>query len=162
ARQLDGALDKLETAITLYLATLDREAMTTGDSQRLDQILAFTSNIGHAADIAYHGLLSHSARLRKQGWSLAPDHAPQLNDAMGHLLGNERQAAALFVNIDLRQARVLASEKERFRALEVEAADAHLQKIKAGQVETVEVGQLYLDILRDAKGINSHLVGAAA
>ena len=37
-----------------------------------------------------------------------------------------------------------------------------MQRIKAGEVDAAEVGALYLDILRDMKGINSHLVGAAA
>ena len=68
ARQLDGALDKLENAITTYLATLDQENMTREDLQRMDDILAFISNVGHAGDIAHHGLLGHVAKLRKQGW----------------------------------------------------------------------------------------------
>ena len=66
ARQLDGALDKLENAITTYLATLDQENMTREDLQRMDDILAFISNVGHAGDIAHHGLLGHVAKLRKR------------------------------------------------------------------------------------------------
>jgi len=162
ARQLDNAVDKLETAITLYLATLDRENMTREDLQRMDEILAFSSNIGHATDIAYTGLLSHAARLRKQGWALAPEQRAELDETLGYLLGNERRTAALFVNADVRQARALAGEKERFRAMEAQAAETHLEKIKSGDVDAAEVGQLYLDILRDVKSINSFLVGAAA
>ena len=162
ARQLDNAVDKLETAITLYLATLDRENMTREDLQRMEEILAFSSNIGHATDIAYSGLLSHATRLRKQGWALAPEQRAELDETLGYLLGNERRTAALFVNADVRQARALAGEKERFRAMEAQAAEAHLEKIKSGNVDAAEVGQLYLDILRDVKSINSFLVGAAA
>ncbi|ARP82582.1 Na/Pi cotransporter [Bordetella genomosp. 8] len=162
AKQLDAAMDKLETAITLYLATLDRESMTKEDLQRMEEIVAFASNVGHAADIVYSGLLNHATRLRKQGWKLAPDQSEQLDESLGQLLNNERRTAALFVNADLRQARALAGEKESFRALEAQAAEAHLQKIKSGQVEQAEIGQMYLDILRDVKGVNSYLVGAAA
>jgi phosphate:Na+ symporter len=136
--------------------------MTSEDAQRMEEILAFTSNIGHAADIVHSGLLSHASRLRKQGWSLSPDQRAQLDESLGHLLSNERRAAALFVNADLRQARALAGEKEHFRALEAQASEAHLEKIKSGQIDAAEVGQLYLDILRDVKGVNSYLVGAAA
>lgn len=162
ARQLDAALDKLENAITTYLVTLDQENMTRDDIQRMDDILAFTSNIGHAGDIAYHGLLGHVAKLRKQGWVLSAEQRTSLDETLAHLISNQRQAAALFVNDDLRQARALAEEKSRFRTIEMQAADTHLQKIKAGEVDAAEVGSLYLDILRDLKGINSHLVGAAA
>ncbi|KDC77400.1 putative Na/Pi-cotransporter II-like protein [Bordetella bronchiseptica MBORD635] len=162
ARQLDSALDKLETAITTYLATLDQENMTREDHQRLDAILAFCSNIGHAGDIAYHGLLNHIGRLRKQGLLLSAEQRASLDATLGELIANQRQAAALFVTDDLRQARALAGEKARFRALEAEAAETQLQQLKSGKVDAAEVGALYLDILRDLKGINSHVVGASA
>ncbi|MDQ8031281.1 MAG: Na/Pi cotransporter family protein [Bordetella sp.] len=162
ARQLDAAVDKLETAITTYVATLDQENMTQEDRQRVDSIVAFASNVGHAADIAYHGLLGHIGRLRKQGLVLTAEQRARVDETLSALLANQRQAAALFVNDDLRQARALAGEKARFRTLEAEAAEAHLAQIKSGKVDSAEAGALYLDILRDMKGINSHLIGASA
>ena len=162
ARILDRALDKLEVAITTYLATLDQDNMTRADRQRQDSILAFTSNIGHAGDIAHHGVLGHLAKLRKNGWTLAPDQRTTLDETFAHLLANQRQAAALFVNEDVLQARALAGEKSYFRELEVRASDDQLTRIKSGQIDAADIGALYLDILRDLKGINSHLVGAAA
>ena len=61
----------------------------------------------------------------------------------------------------VRQRRPAASARAggreaRFRGIETQASDAHLQRIKAGEVDAAEVGALYLDILRDMKGINSH------
>lgn len=162
ARILDRALDKLELAITTYLATLDQENMTRADRQRQDSILAFTSNIGHAGDIAHHGVLTHLSKLRKNGWILAPDQRQVLDETFGHLISNQRQAAALFVNEDVLQARALAGEKAYFRDLEMRAAELQLASIKSGQIDAADIGALYLDILRDLKGINSHLVGAAA
>ncbi|WP_459614652.1 Na/Pi cotransporter family protein [Bordetella sp. 2513F-2] len=162
ARQLDNAMDKLEGAIITYVATLDQDNMTREDLQRRDGILAFASNIGHAGDIAYHGLLGHANKLRKQGWSLSAAQRAELDEMLAALIANQRQAAALFVNDDLRQARALANEKARFRHMEARASETHLEQIKAGEIDAAEVGALYLDILRDMKSINSHLVGAAA
>jgi len=162
ARQLDNALDKIENAITTYLALLDRENMNSADTQRLDDILAFASNMGHAADITHHSLLNHVARLRKQGWTLPPEQRQRVDETLARLIANQREAAALFVNDDVRQARELAGEKARFRQLEMQEAESHLHKIKSGEVDAAEVGALYLDILRDMKTINSHLVGASA
>ncbi|MFJ1302336.1 Na/Pi cotransporter family protein [Pseudomonadota bacterium AL_CKDN230030165-1A_HGKHYDSX7] len=162
ARQIDTAVDKLENAITTYVATLDHENMTQEDRQRVDSIIAFASNVGHAADIAYHGLLGHVGKLRKQALMLTPEQRERIDETLAALIANQRQAAALFVNDDLRQARALAGEKSRFRALEAEAAETHLAQIKSGKVESADVGALYLDILRDMKGINSHLIGASA
>ena len=162
ARQLDGALDRIENAITAYLAVLDQENLTPADRQRLADIVAFASNIGHAADIAHHGLLDHANRLHKQGWTFSPAQRAELDSTLARLISSQRQAAALFVADDLGTARLLASEKERFRQLEADAAAQHMQQIKSGQVETADAGALYLDILRDLKSINSHIVGAAA
>lgn len=162
ARILDRALDKLELAITTYLATLDQENMTRADRQRQDSILAFTSNIGHAGDIAHHGVLTHLSKLRKNGWILAADQRKVLDETFGHLISNQRQAAALFVNEDVLQARALAGEKAYFRDLEMRAAELQMASIKSGQIDAADMGALYLDILRDLKSINSHLVGAAA
>jgi phosphate:Na+ symporter len=162
ARQLDSAIDKIESAITTYLATLDHETMTREDRRRLEDVLAFTSNIGHASDIAYHGLLGHIGRLRKQGISLSPEQLTALDQTLAHLIGNQRQTAALFVNEDVRQARALAGEKGYFRKLELDASEQNILAIQAGHLDAAEPGAIFLDVLRDLKSINSHLVGAAA
>lgn len=162
ARQLDHAIDKLETAITTYLAMLDNDNMTRADTQRLEAILAFISNVGHAADITYHGLFGHALRLRKEGWKLSVEQQKQLDDALSQLITNQRQTAALLITEDLSQAREIASEKARFRKLEARESEALLEKIKSGQIDAAEIGSVYLDIMRDLKGINSHVVSAAA
>lgn len=162
ARILDRAMDKLEVAITTYLAMLDQDNMTRADRQRQDSILAFTSNMGHAADIANQGVLNHLSKLRKNGWTFAPEQRATLDESFSHLMNNQRQAAALFVNEDLLQARALAGEKAYFRKLEANASDLQLARIKSGEIDAADIGALYVDILRDLKGINSHLVAAAA
>jgi len=162
ARQLDGALDKLENAITAYLATLDQENMTRQDMQRLADITAFAGNVGHAADIAHHDLLAHANRLRKQGWALTEAQRGELDATLARLIDSQRRSAALFVAEDLAVARRLAGEKDWFRQLEARAAEQNMQQIKAGRTDVLDAGALYLEMLRDLKGINSHIVGAAA
>jgi phosphate:Na+ symporter len=162
ARELDAAIVKLESAITTYLARLDRENLAPDDAQRMQEILEFTGNLGHASDLAFHGLMSQASRMRKQGLVLAADQQAQLDEMLGCLLANERQAAALLLNQDLGQARLLAAEKEHFRSMEMRATQAQLQKLKSGQVDSAEAGQVFLDIVRDVKAVNSYLVGAAA
>jgi phosphate:Na+ symporter len=48
-------------------------------------------------------------------------------------------------------------EKEAFRDLERGAADSHFNRLRHGQRETIETNSLHIDILRDAKRINSHI-----
>lgn len=70
--------------------------------------------------------------------------------------------AALFMTQNESAARMLAEEKVIFRKAEREGTDAHFQRLRQGGIETVETSSLHLDLLRDLKQINSHLVAAAA
>lgn len=162
AHTINNGLTRLDNHITAYLATLDQESMNQDDHRRLDEVLTFSANISHAASITSNGLLGHTSTLRKKGWSLAGEQRQELTHVLDRLIRNQRQTAALFVAEDLKSARQLAFEKDEFRAIESAAAERQLQKIKSGQIESAEIGSLYLEILRDVKTINSYLVGAAA
>ena len=63
---------------------------------------------------------------------------------------------------DERATRQLADEKQTFRNLEEQATQAHFARMRAGRIESVETSGLHLDLVRDFKQINSHLVAAAA
>ncbi|HEU0231251.1 MAG TPA: Na/Pi cotransporter family protein [Burkholderiaceae bacterium] len=162
AHTINNGLTRLDNHITAYLATLDQENMNQDDHRRLEEVLTFSANITHAASITSNGLLGHTSTLRKKGWSLTGEQRQELTHVLDRLIRNQRQTAALFVAEDLKSARQLAFEKDEFRAIESAAAERQLQKIKSGQIESAEIGSLYLEILRDVKTINSYLVGAAA
>jgi len=57
---------------------------------------------------------------------------------------------------------LLAAEKEAFRDIEAQATQAHFDRLRAGRIEAAETSSLHLDILRDLKRVNTHLVAAAA
>jgi phosphate:Na+ symporter len=162
ARELNNAISRLDNLITTYLATLDKENMNQDDNRRFGDVLAFSSNIAHAASAAINGLLSHTSTLRKKGWALSAEQARELSEAMDRLVRNQRQTAALFVAEDIKSARQLALEKEVFREIEQAASEQHLQKLKSGDLTSVEIGSLHLEILRDITMLNSYLVSAAA
>jgi phosphate:Na+ symporter len=63
---------------------------------------------------------------------------------------------------DAKAAMALAREKAKFREMEDKATEAHFQRLRSGNVETVETSSLHLDALRDLKQLNSHIVEAAA
>ena len=162
ARYLNGAISQLDRAVTTYLATQDEEGLSADDAQYLKAILTFSMNIAHAADVSGMGLLGHAGRLHKQHWTLDPEQRAELAEVLERLQRNLRQAAALFVSGARATARSLAFEKEYFRDLEARAAERHLNRIKTGRLETADVGAFYLEVLRDAGGVNACLVNAAA
>lgn len=162
ARYIENAASQLDSLITAYLASLDVDNMNNDDHRRLDEVVAFSSNMAHAANLIANGLIGHTTTMRKKAWVLNDWQKEQLLAALERLMRNERQSAALFVAEDIKSARYLAFEKDHFRELETAAAEQNLQAIKSGKLEDIEQGSFFLDILRDAKAINSCLVGASA
>jgi phosphate:Na+ symporter len=57
---------------------------------------------------------------------------------------------------------MLVAEKEMFRKLETVATQSHFTRLRQGRVDTVETSALHLDVVRDLKRINSHIIAGAA
>ncbi len=161
-KRLDDILDKLNTAIKTYVTTLDPEALSEADHRRLREILTFATEIEHAGDIIDNNLLGIANKMVKRGVTFSKSGQGELLAMIDHLIVNTRTAGSLFMTGDERAARLLASEKEAFRALETAATEAHFERLRAGRIDTAETSTLHLDALRDLKSVNSHLVAAAA
>ena len=160
ARRLDDVLDRLNAAIRGYLVGLDNEAMSEADHRRVTEILTFATNMEHAGDVVDRNLLLIAGRSIKRGRPLSAEQQAELAGALDRVLANLRMAAALFVNADTRAARLLVEEKQTFRNLENAATAAHFEAMRAG--EAAETSALHLDLLRDIRRVNAHLVAAAA
>ena len=63
---------------------------------------------------------------------------------------------------DPRAARLLAREKQAFRDLETSAVAAHFERLRVQPTRTAETSALHLDMIRDLKRVNAHLVAASA
>jgi phosphate:Na+ symporter len=161
-KQLDDVLDRLNTAIKAYLISMAPQTLKPADAERLAQILAFATNLEHAGDLVDRNLLSVASRRLKRGLTFSAEGEAELIGLVDRLLTNLRLAASLFVGGDEDAARVLAAEKEAFRAVEADAVSAHYQRLQSGNVSTVETSSLHLDALRDLKRVNSHLIEGAA
>ncbi len=160
-KRLDDVLDSLDKAITGFLTQMDPEEMGEQESQRVAKILAFTKNIEHAGDVIERSLMPLAARRLKRGFTFYDDAAAEIREMIERLMANVRAAAAVFITHDIQAARRLIGEKEVFRDLEALAAEAHFARIRTGRVEIIETGALQLDVLRDLRRINAHIVTAA-
>ncbi|MES2713263.1 MAG: PhoU domain-containing protein, partial [Pseudomonadota bacterium] len=161
-RRLDDVLDSLNTAIKAYLTSIDPDELGEADHHRLNAILAFAMNMEQAGDVVYLNLLPHAAKRLKRGLSLVQPGNTELLGMLDRLIANLRAAAALFMTEDLRAARLLAAEKVAFRTAEGSATEAHFARLRSGQLDSAQTSALHLDLLRDMKQINSHIVAAAA
>ncbi len=158
-RRLDDVLDRLNTAIKEYLTALDPDALSDADHRRLSQILVFATNLEAAGDVIDRDVMGHAAKRLKRGIPLGEEERAEARRVLDRLAATVRAAAAVFMTEDARSARQLAAEKEAFRDLETAATRAHFAGMRGGKADP---GALDLDLLRDLKRVNGHLVAAAA
>jgi phosphate:Na+ symporter len=161
-RRRDDVLDSLNTAIKSYLTSIDPEELAEMDHRRLNEILSFATNLEQAGDVVERNLLPHAAKRLKRGLAFSRSGEAELADMMDRLIVNLRAASSLFMTGDLRAARLLAEEKVGFRKSEAAATSAHFARLRAGRLDTAQTSALHLDLLRDMKQVNSHIVAAAA
>jgi phosphate:Na+ symporter len=164
-RRLDDVLDRLNRAIRDYLSALDTEALTESDHRRLTEILSFTTNLEAAGDVVARDVTGHLAKRLKRGLPMPSSEREEARRLLARLAGTVRAAAAVFMTEDARAARLLMAEKETFRDLESAATAAHFEglRTRGGQgADAVDGSALHLDLLREFKRLNSHLVAAAA
>ena len=161
-RRRDDILDRLSLAIKTYLTSLDPEELNEEDHRRLNEILCFTMNLEQAGDVIDRHLLLHAAKRLKRGLVFTKEEQAGLTGMIERLESNLKAASALFMTEDARIARTLADEKVAFREAESQATLAHFEQLRNGQLGGVQASALHLDLLRDMKLINSHIIAAAA
>ncbi|EGY00999.1 Na/Pi-cotransporter II-related protein [Nitrospirillum viridazoti Y2] len=161
-KRMDDVLDRLNTAIKAYLSTLDSDALSDADQRRALEILTFAMNMEHAGDVVDRNLMGLARKRLKRGLAFSAEGQRDLLAMVDSLIVNLRTAGSLFMTGDARAARLLAGEKEAFRRRENEATTAHFARLSAGRVDSTETSALHLDLLRDLKRVNTHLVEAAA
>ncbi|GGF40860.1 membrane protein [Aliidongia dinghuensis] len=161
-KRIDDTLDRLNTAIKAYLTVFDPDAMANADNRRLLEILTFTTNIEHAGDVLERDILGIVNRQLKRGLKLSTVGKAEILGLIDRLCRNLRSCVAVFMTEDAGMARLLADEKEAFRDIEAAATQAHFMRLRAGAALTAETSSLHLDLIRDLKRVNAHLVAAAA
>jgi phosphate:Na+ symporter len=161
-KRMDDVLDALNSAIKEYVTRLDLDSLDERDHRRLAQILTFAINLEHAGDVVEKNLMAHASKRLKRGLSFSAEGREELRSILDRLVSNLRAAAAVFMTEDARSARQLAGEKQAFRDLEAKGTAAHLARFRERRPETTETSALHLDVLRDLKRVNDHLVAAAA
>jgi phosphate:Na+ symporter len=160
-RRLDDRLDRLNGAIKTFLTALHEESLTEADSRRQQEILTFTTNLESAGDLVDRSVLGLLARRLKRGLALPEAERDEAVRLLDRLAATARAAAAVFMTEDSRAARLLVAEKEAFRSLEADATAAHFAAMRAGGTGAA-ASALHLELLRELKRINGHLVAAAA
>lgn len=162
ARAKDDVLDSINSAIRHYLAAFGPDDLSEAEERRLHQILVFATNMEQAGDVIEGNLLPHAAKRLRRGLLPSQEHEAELVALMDRLVVNTRTAASLFMTDDARLARDLAAQKLFFRQAERDATSHHFARMRDGIGAASQSAGLQVDLMRDIKLINSHIVAAAA
>jgi len=154
---VDSQIDRLNEAIKLYLTRVSRDLMDSGDHKKIIDLITFTTNLEHAADIVDKSLIDLAAKKTKYGLKFSAEGSKEIEDIHRRLNANVQLAMNVFMTGELTLARKLFAEKHAFRILEKTASENHLARLREGRIESISTSGLHLDILRDLKRINSHL-----
>lgn len=157
----DDQVDKLHEEIKLYLTQLSREELDDDDSRRAIEIITFTTNLEHIGDIIDKNLMDLAEKKARGHLQFSDAGLAELTNMHEKLMDTLRLSLSVFMSTELNDARQLVGRKDQFRQLELDGIDQHLQRLRSGEVSSIQTSSLHLDILRDLKRINSHLTSVA-
>lgn len=160
-RGRDDEVDRLYTAIKLYLSQVSREALDQRESQRWTDIVQFTINMEHVGDIIERMLIDVAEKKIQHGLTFSDAGMAEIESLHTRLTNNLQLAMAVFLHGDLKTAQKLIAEKVDFRELEMHYADLHLQRLSGNTPQSIETSSLHLDLLADFKRVNSLLCSVA-
>ncbi|MBP2314799.1 Na/Pi cotransporter family protein [Azospirillum soli] len=157
----DDQVDRLHTAIKLYLAKLGRGHLDEAESRRVNDMMAFAINLEHVGDIIDKSLMDLATKRVRHRLHFAPEDFREVEELHRRTVENLRTALGTFIAEDRRLARQLIAGKDAVRALERDATARHLDRVRRGDAESIETSALVLDILRDLKRISAHVAAVA-
>jgi phosphate:Na+ symporter len=159
--RLDDDVDRLYTAVKLYLTQISREALDERDSRRWAEIISLTINLEHVGDIIERIVMEIRDKKIAHRLSFSDAGMQEITQLHEKLVANLRLGLSVFLNGDLKSAQSLLAEKEAFSRLERAFHDTHLDRLAGQSVQSIETSSLHLDIISDMRRINSFFCSTA-
>ncbi|MBB4190881.1 phosphate:Na+ symporter [Rhizobium aethiopicum] len=158
---LEERVDKLQQAVKVYLSKLGREGLSDENARRSIVVIDYAINLEHMGDIIEKGLLEQVSKKISLGLRFSDDGHQELRKLFDLTIDNLRVAQTIFVTRDFNLARQMMETKVEVRRMEKQSAEHHLERLRDGRADSLQTSSLHLDMLRDLKRINAHIVSVA-
>ncbi len=158
---LEQRVDVLQREVKVYLSKLGRQGLSQDNANRSIVIIDYAINLEHIGDIIEKGLVPQVAKKVTQGLKFSDDGYDELAKLFHLTIDNLRMAQTIFVTRDFNLAKQMMEVKVEVRHMEKQSSGRHLERLRDGRVESLQTSSLHLDILRDLKRINAHIVSVA-
>ncbi|OLP42461.1 Na/Pi cotransporter family protein [Rhizobium oryziradicis] len=158
---LERRVDMLQQEVKVYLSMLGRVGLSDENSRRSIHIIDYAINLEHIGDIIEKGLVQQVTKKITLGLKFSDDGYEELMRLMNLTIDNLGVAQTIFVTRDFALARQMMEVKVEVRRMEKESAERHLKRLQDGRLESLQTSSLHLDLLRDLKRINAHIISVA-
>lgn len=158
---LEKKVDQLQQEVKIYLSQLGRKGLDENDARRSITVIDYAINLEHMGDIIEKGLCEQIRKKILNGFKFSDEGYDELKTLFDMTIENLRAAQSIFVTGDLSLARRLMEIKIDIRRLEKRSSGRHLERLRDGLTESLQTSSLHLDMLRDLKRINAHIVSVA-
>jgi len=158
--ELERRVDRRQQEVKTYLSRLGSSA-TEDEKRQSITILDYVINLEHVGDIIDRGLAPEVRKKVGLGLRFSDEGYQEIDRMFLMTQDNMRMAQSVFLSRDRDMARRLVELKVEIRKLERQSAQRHLIRLREGQANTRETSSLHLDILRDLKRINAHVISVA-
>ena len=158
---LEERVDTLQQAVKVYLSKLGREGLSDENARRSIVVIDYAINLEHMGDIIEKGLSEQVAKKISLGLRFSEDGHRELRTLFDLTIDNLRVAQTIFVTRDFNLARQMMETKVEVRRMEKQSAEHHLERLRDGRADSLQTSSLHLDMLRDLKRINAHIVSVA-
>lgn len=158
---IERQVDRLQQDVKLFLSRLGRNGLSEEQSRRSIVIIDYAINLEHVGDIIEKGLSEQVRKKIGNGLYFSDEGFEELKSLFALTIDNLRIAQTIFITRDTALARQLMEIKVEIRRREKASSERHLGRLRDGRVESLQTSSLHLDMLRDLKRVNAHLVSVA-
>ncbi len=158
---LERRVDSLQQEVKIYLSKLGRGGLSEEDGRRSIVIIDYAINLEHIGDIIEKGLLPQVGKKVSLGLKFSEDGYAELTKLFHLTIDNLRIAQTIFVTRDFNLAKQIMEVKVEVRRMEKQSSERHLERLRDGRTDSLQTSSLHLDMLRDLKRINAHIVSVA-
>lgn len=160
-READNTVDALNNSIKLYLTRVNEEALDPKESDRLVQILSFSTNLEHVGDVIENSLVEIVKIKVESNHRFSEEGFKEIKEFHQIILKNMKIAQAIFISEDPKLARQLVEGKKSVRLAAKESTEKHFKRLKSGLPDTISTSALHNDIIRDYRRVNTYITTVA-
>ncbi|WP_323008182.1 Na/Pi cotransporter family protein [Pseudorhodobacter sp.] len=160
-RALDSLVNRKHTEIKLFIAEVNRGALTGAEARLGTELTDFSINLEHIGNIIARSLMGLAETRARKNLRFSPEGWAEMCNLHSRVGANLQLALNVLISGDVASARQLVKEKEAMRKLERESHDRHLERLRNAHSDSIDTSDIHLETVRAFKEINSLLVTVA-